>query len=82
MKRKLVNRGLSTVQSWYHTLNGLIMPMILMTHRCWIDYRMIDSICTKAFTQMADNYAKFISDLKSMKKILKLAYASNKPSLR
>jgi len=64
--------GLSKVRQWFHTANGMVLPYLISGGQ---DYQIIDRLTRFTLENCANNYAQFISDMKSLKKRMRKAFA-------
>jgi len=75
-KRKLTEElssgNLSHVRQWFYTANGVVLPYILGGGD---DYSIIDSMTKFVMENCANNYAQFISCLKTTKKLMRKSAA-------
>jgi len=88
-KERLLGRlregSFNTVKQWYYTANGCVLPYLLgMGEKQSYDYSVIDRLTKWCLEGCATNFAQFISRLKSCKKAIRKAYATESeiPSFR
>jgi len=73
---------LATAQRWLDTADGIVLPYLLEADR--YDPLVVNELTRFALESCANNYANFISRLKSMKKLIRksLALGQSLPSMR
>jgi len=67
------SHGLHQVEQWFHTADGIIIPLLLLAEL--MPYERYDSLTHCVMENCANNYAQFVARVKRMKKLMRKSYA-------
>lgn len=68
--------GWKTIQRWFHTADGAVLPYIL-TCKGLPDLKIVDELSRFALENCANNYSLFLSQSKTVKKLIRKGWAFN-----
>lgn len=82
LKSLCYSKDLATIKRWWQTVDGLVYPLLLSVEDPDLHYAEIDHLIKFGLENCANNYAHFISRMKSLKRLLRKDYAEMKDSAK